>query len=81
MSRSKFPVVSNSGNLAALRKAACANLGIPDHPETVKTTVIQAPRTGQYFITVIEITSGPVRVHVMKAQADGTIVRHRYNSK
>ena len=73
-------MVSNAGNIAALRAAACAELGIPDHPVTVKTTVMEAPRTGQYFITVIEITSGPLRVHVLKAE-DGAVVRHRYNSR
>lgn len=80
MSPKRNPVTSNAGNLAALRAAACAELDIPDHPVTVKTTVMQAPRTGQYFITVIEITTGPVRVHVLKAQ-DGEVVRHRYNSR
>lgn len=80
MSKRKYPVVSNAGNLAALRAAACAELGIPDHPVTVKTSVMEAPRTGQYFITVIEITTGPVRVHVLKAE-DGEVVRHRYNSR
>lgn len=80
MSRSKYPVVSNAGNIAALRAAACNVLGIPDHPVTVKTTVMEAPRTGQLYITVIEITTGPVKVHVLKAE-NGEVVRHRYNSR
>lgn len=76
-----FPVNTNAGRIAALRAAACQTLGIPDHPVTVKTTVIQAPRTGQYFITVAEITEGPLRIHVCKVDDNGDIVRHRYNSK
>lgn len=65
--------------VAALRKAATSVLGIPDHPVTVKLEVVEAPRTGQLFMTVLEITRGPVRVHVLKVNAEGEIVRHRYN--
>ena len=75
-----FPINTNAGRIAALRSAACQTLGIPDHPVTVKTTVIQAPRTGQYFITVLEITEGPLRAHVLKVDGNGDVVRHRYNS-
>lgn len=72
-----FPVMTNAGTLAALRAAACAKLGIPDHPVTVKTTVMQAPRTGQYFITVLEITEGPLRAHLLKVDKNGNVIIHR----
>lgn len=81
MSPKKAPVITNVGTLAALRASACLQLGIPDHPVTVKTTVMQAPRTGQYFITVLEITEGPLKVHVCKVDGSGNVVKHRYNSQ
>lgn len=81
MSPKKAPVITNAGTLAALRAGACNTLGIPDHPDTVKSTVIQAPRTGQYYITLVEITRGPVRVHVCTVDDSGNVIRHRYNSR
>lgn len=65
---------------AALRKAVTEVLGIPDHPVTVQLTVTEAPRTGQLFILVLEITRGPVKAHLLKVDAEGGVVRHRgYN--
>lgn len=70
----------NPDTAQALRAAACAKLGIPDHPVTVQTTVTQAPRTGQYFIMVLEISHGPLKVHVLKVARNGKLIRHRADS-
>lgn len=66
---------------AALRSAVCAELDIPDHPVTVKTSVMRAPTTGQYFITVLEVTTGPLRVHLYKVNKAGRVIPHRLSAE
>lgn len=60
----------------ALKMAVLDLIGIEDHPRTVATEVMTAPN-GQRIIAVMEITRGPLKVHMFKVDSSGDICRLR----
>lgn len=62
---------------AAMIAACHAELGIDAHPNTVKTSIMEAPGGRGHVVTVANIRRGPLRVHVLAVAPDGSISRPR----